>query len=398
MDEKQELATAGTEDSVTLTRAELYTLVWSEPMSTLAHRYGLSDVGFAKMCRRHHVPVPGVGYWARRQAGQSVGPTRLPKLSAKESERLGTLTLKSLQQRRAERAARAEEAAREAQTPAVVVVEVLTDPHPLVAQTIKVLRRVKPTKEGLLPHHGNATALDVRVSLGTVDRAMRILDALVRALEARGITLKLNVGQTATTTVATVLDEDIAFHIEERVQKVEIPVPASKRDPYWPRRPDFQSVPTGNLEFYFDSGGFYDGPRVRRSWRDGAKQHLEACLGDIVLGFFTLAGVVKDHNRVVAERLRAFEEGERKRKRQAWAERQEKRRLEVLDDQLARWGWIQDARSYVAMRRSALPADDPGRHEVEEWLHWIEALASKREHRLHQLLGPTEEPFDERFS
>src|SRR5687767_12788611 len=45
-----------------LTREELYELVWSTPMSRLAGRYGLSDVGLAKVCDRHHVPRPPRGY------------------------------------------------------------------------------------------------------------------------------------------------------------------------------------------------------------------------------------------------------------------------------------------------------------------------------------------------
>lgn len=49
----------------TLSRQELYDLVWSEPKSSLARRLGISDVGLAKACRRAHIPVPGLGYWAK---------------------------------------------------------------------------------------------------------------------------------------------------------------------------------------------------------------------------------------------------------------------------------------------------------------------------------------------
>jgi hypothetical protein len=36
-------------DDSRLTRAELYNLVWSEPMRMLAPRFGLSDVALAKI-------------------------------------------------------------------------------------------------------------------------------------------------------------------------------------------------------------------------------------------------------------------------------------------------------------------------------------------------------------
>jgi hypothetical protein len=51
-----------------ITRRDLYDEVWATPMLNLAKKYGLSDVGMAKLCRRHNIPLPGRGY--RLQAAQ----------------------------------------------------------------------------------------------------------------------------------------------------------------------------------------------------------------------------------------------------------------------------------------------------------------------------------------
>lgn len=51
-------------------RQAFYDLVWSEPLSALAPRFGISDVALAKICRRHGIPVPGRGYWAKLKAGK----------------------------------------------------------------------------------------------------------------------------------------------------------------------------------------------------------------------------------------------------------------------------------------------------------------------------------------
>lgn len=59
-------------------RSELYAKVWAQPMSRLARELGISDVGLAKACRRHAVPAPRRGYWAKLNAGQSPPPTPLP--------------------------------------------------------------------------------------------------------------------------------------------------------------------------------------------------------------------------------------------------------------------------------------------------------------------------------
>ena len=54
-----------------LSRAELYALVWSEPMKTLSARFGISDVALKKTCVRAEIPTPDRGYWAKKEAGKS---------------------------------------------------------------------------------------------------------------------------------------------------------------------------------------------------------------------------------------------------------------------------------------------------------------------------------------
>jgi len=60
-----------------LTRQELYKRVWAEPLRTIAKEYGLSDVGLKKLCRRHDIPTPGLGYWAKVEFGKRVSRTPL---------------------------------------------------------------------------------------------------------------------------------------------------------------------------------------------------------------------------------------------------------------------------------------------------------------------------------
>ena len=62
-----------------LSRAELYALVWSEPMKTLSARFGISDVALKKTCARAEIPTPGRGYWAKKEAGKSPMQQALPE-------------------------------------------------------------------------------------------------------------------------------------------------------------------------------------------------------------------------------------------------------------------------------------------------------------------------------
>jgi hypothetical protein len=70
------------------TRQQLYELVWSGPMTTLAKSLGISGVGLAKACRRGDIPVPPRGYWARLAAGQRVARTPLPRRAPGMSDRV----------------------------------------------------------------------------------------------------------------------------------------------------------------------------------------------------------------------------------------------------------------------------------------------------------------------
>jgi hypothetical protein len=57
---------------IRLIRAELYEKVWTTPMRTLAEEFNLSDVGLAKICRKHDIPLPPVGYWRQKETGHEL--------------------------------------------------------------------------------------------------------------------------------------------------------------------------------------------------------------------------------------------------------------------------------------------------------------------------------------
>lgn len=61
-----------------MTRSEMYQLVWAEPRTALAKRFGISDVAIAKHCRNANIPMPPPGYWARKASGKRVIQPALP--------------------------------------------------------------------------------------------------------------------------------------------------------------------------------------------------------------------------------------------------------------------------------------------------------------------------------
>jgi hypothetical protein len=61
-----------------ITRLKLYEQVWQRPTTLMAKEFGLSDVGFAKLCKRNDIPKPPRGYWAMLQAGKAPPREELP--------------------------------------------------------------------------------------------------------------------------------------------------------------------------------------------------------------------------------------------------------------------------------------------------------------------------------
>jgi len=72
----------------TYDRETLFEEVWTEPVRNVAKRYGISDVYLARVCRKLLVPLPGRGYWAKVQAGQSPSRPALSELKADEARSL----------------------------------------------------------------------------------------------------------------------------------------------------------------------------------------------------------------------------------------------------------------------------------------------------------------------
>src|SRR5262245_17099883 len=202
------------------TRQELYDLVWSEPMTKLAARYGISGNGLAKACHRADIPVPERGYWAKQQAGHKVRKTPLPTAKANTPQRVAIHP----PVKRAPppppppvpASVQAKIDNEKSSGKPVVVAATLSNPHRVVAGWLQDDRKKR------LDTRHQPWLRDTYKAIDGTDldkRRLRILSALFKALEDRGY--KLLVEGYLRQDVKVSLDHDkLEISLEERIQQV----------------------------------------------------------------------------------------------------------------------------------------------------------------------------------
>lgn len=348
-------------DYIKLTREELYKKVWSTPAHKLKEELGISDVMIGKICKKNGIPKPPPGYWARVGAGQRVRPTPLPKLKNGQHEDIYIRRSPPdpLKPFRAAAKRKAGEVER------VPVPERLNRPHPLVAATRSGLKNAQTNLYGLLEPPWKYEGLDVRVSPDQLSRALRIMQALIRALEARGYKVTVeNEGQRRGT-FALVDGQPIQFRLSESVQKVKRP-PSAKPDPYrfWERSNDY--FPRGRLKFVF--GDTYS-PRTRANWGDMDKALLEDKLHLVIAGMVEQAELDRQAYLIRAEERRNWEA---ERQRQEELERRRREELEqraALEAAAGQWAKGEELRAFLRACEAAWGPCEMGSHQ-RRWLDW----------------------------
>ncbi|MBX3201759.1 MAG: hypothetical protein KF894_26720, partial [Labilithrix sp.] len=308
-------------ETVTYRRDELYERVWSKPVSKVAEAYGVSDVALAKMCRRLGVPVPGRGYWARVAAGQKPKRRPLAPLKSGQPTELRVRRWRPPMPPEATVQGEGQPVAAEPQeeTP-IQVADTLEEPHELVAMSVVALRKSKPGDDGIVRCR-DRRCLAVEVAPKSADRALRIMDALIKALTARGLNVEVldtadvgvwmpNVTRRTVkmpVTLVRVDGESVPFGLEELTESVQV----DPRDPARWRPPTFEQRPTGKIRLRvrddLDPYRFRAG--VRKNWADTEKRRVDDCLTAFVRGLRTIASAIK------GERL---ENERRKKEQEAW--------------------------------------------------------------------------------
>lgn len=302
-----------------LTREEIYDLVWSEPISRIASSLGLSDTGLAKICKKLNVPRPPRGYWARKAHGHPVQKARLPKAKPH------TPASYSLRPQESKRVMGGVDGIAK---PIIEVRARVSRYHSLIASRRSML------VGGWSDQYGRIRSdTGLSVSKASLSRTCRILDALIIALETSHIHVFLDGEKLA----CEIEGETIRFEVYEPARRVETP----SRDNRYSRR---EYEPTGQLSLKLWSHYLSN---YRTQWTDGKTQKLEDLLGDVVHTLLHAPAIIckkKDEER------RCQLQRERKRleeRRKSDRYRMTRERAEAVDILVANFEKAHEIRRFV---------------------------------------------------
>ncbi len=332
-------------------RSKLYEMVWQQPMTKVAAELGLSDVGLAKLCRRHSIPVPPRGHWAKVAAGK---PSESIALSYREQDSEIALPDPSA---RSSDDSEAKAAAPEVPPPeldaralaATRLPPTLDAPHPLVKATAAYCQRIpkliaryertsitdKAWGEIERPpqaHHGrymltSAGCLCLTASLARMDWVLRFHDSLFKSLTLAGAKIVLVPAdkEHGERVAADLCGERVFISFREGYRRVEIdPAELAKLRAKWSWSSAWRHEPSG--KFTLQWIGTETGSHVEFT---GTDKQLEARLPEVVCQCLHL---LQSQPAVRQARVEREESARRRAERDARARRIAEARAKQLEN------------------------------------------------------------------
>lgn len=375
----------------TMTRKELYDLVWAEPMRVLAKRFERSDVALGKTCRNANIPTPGLGYWAKKEAGKRVTQTPLPPRGLGESDDVaigprsyqgGYSSDLNLDLPDPSPPVFEEEISAVRQRVARQVGKV-TIPSMSSSRIHPETRRLLDNDERIRAKNaGRSFSWDQPLFDGTIGRRrLRLLNAIFLALTSSG----------ARPSVDRSHNPGFSYTVGSQGFAIRLDVPAKLANPdrrYGSPRKTPKGADPDALRL--EVGGSYGGGEPRLSWRDKNNSRLEERLADIVVDMIVAGEAAYRERQISAhEHSIKWRAEERERRRREALEREQKERDRQVKLEQARVQRLlldarslreaEDIRAYVAAAKDSDVRRAFSPEGFERWADWALAQATRHD-------------------
>lgn len=353
----------------TVTREDLYQQIWQTPMSRLAAEYGISGNGLAKICDRLNIPYPPRGYWSKKAAGKKVASYRLPPADDVLSSVLITPT--PIAARKPELSPKAQEKLDKIKEleKEISVSERLKNPHPIIAEWMA--EREQRNEQARRERDPFLQRLSSVKDFTPFERRRhRILDALFKALERNGGTVKA--GTRGELTVE-VMGAAVEFQLREKFKQIRRPLTTEEKRWSFGSKQDWKQELVGTSYLAFSIKSYLIGNH-RREWLETESVRMEGLLPQIVPALVSAGAIVAEANRKREEEQRLWQLEERKREEERERQRLDDNRWRHLTELAEDWRTVQLTKDFVvALKKLPLPADDRiAGKRLTEWLSWAE--------------------------
>ena len=365
------------QEQIEITRDDLYQQVWEEPVSKIAPRYGISDVGLKKICVKLNVPVPPRGYWAKLANGKTPRKRALPKIGKGEPTSIKIAKRKPREIK--------------PDSPSTPVtgpqfwphprISASTDVgHPIVLKLVQDYATAKVGEDGLL-HSRRMDAWPLKVSQDNRDRYFRILDGLLRSFDSVGHAVSLGTNWFECTTEFGI----VKFELLETMKSVERNPNKEERERDRDRLRYYANDERNRPRYYRDiASGLLaitiqheDTLNVRKVWSDSEKSKLENQLTSFASGMLRFADARKVAADKAEKRRLEREEWQRQWREEENRRRAEQTRRDKLATAIKSWSEANDIRTFAEAFESEARARFGGdlSADVLDWIQWIRRRA-----------------------
>jgi hypothetical protein len=374
-------------------REEFYELVWSKPITHWAKEFRLSDVAIHKICRKHDIPTPPPGWWAKLAAGHAVDKTLLPTIISKRDSKIVIVSADLNKESEAlvmvREQARIKASMRDEKS--------LLPTHPILEWTLKNLRTAGMSENGVVATKG-PNLITCAIAPNSIDRIGLALPRIFAAVSLQGFQV-VEGSQSAEFSNNT---ERVSFSIIETTKRVPHELNPTERAEqaefeqkynkarqrpkfnafdFWASTfPQWDMKPTGQLSFELEHVYAANHSTPRKSFKDGKTQKLETLVEDISVGLAVLAAAKTE--RRLWDKAQEHKRQDEKLRRENVARRKyiEERRQKGLTTILAELDELDKVRFLISkLEAEELKSELP---RFSSFLHWTRENLEQRQRQL----------------
>lgn len=320
-----------------LTRQELYELVWSKPITSLANELDIPGRVIREVCKKHEIPTPKQGHWMKLKHSKLTPKTPLPQKDNEVIEIKKQLRTKIKENK------------------VGIYYKVpnkLTNPHPLVKKAKEIMNKQHAGFHGIGRDvvYSAAKCLATEVTKANIPRALRLWDALIKLILKRG-----HKTSDSKNSEFLILGEEFSIRVREILKRVKV------EDSSWER---YEKVGSGilSIKIHKDYRTY--------EWRNSKKKSIETQLLDIVLKLEDLARKEKQDRIERKERRRIFEEEQAIKKEREEMIATEISNFKKLFETASRWHKSQYLRNYIKeFEKHAINTNSLNEYK-QNWIEW----------------------------